>query len=126
MRKGLKGLSCKSTVLLFLIRPTTGKNRVPRGIRHPGCTKSILNHLLLFYLFKYYHKILLLQMDYKYMGPDISSVVVQLDKLFGINRLIVFFLCQNGGISCSAECSLELIYYLRDKLCIFDIRINQS
>ena len=62
------------------------------------------------------------------MGPDISSVVFQfpLEKLFGITRLDVFLLCQHCSISCSTECLSEPIYYRKDYLSIFDIRINQS
>ena len=64
----------------------------------------------------------------KYMGPDISSVVFQLplETLRGITRLDVFLLCQHCSISCSAECPSEPIYYRKDYLSIFDIRINQS
>ena len=60
------------------------------------------------------------------MGPEISSVVFQfpLEKLFGITRLSVFLLCQHCRISCSAECPSEPVYYLRDYLCIFDIRYS--
>ena len=62
------------------------------------------------------------------MGPDFSSVVFQfpLEKLFGITCLSLFLLCQHCSISCSAECPLEPIYYRRDYLSIFGIRINQS
>ena len=62
------------------------------------------------------------------MSPNISSVVFQfpLENLLGITRLSVFLLCQHCSISCSATCPLEPIYYRRDYLCLFDIRINQS
>ena len=62
------------------------------------------------------------------MGAEISSVVFQfpLEKLFGFTRLSVFLLCQHCSISCSADRPLEPIYYRRNYLCIFDIRINQS
>ena len=59
------------------------------------------------------------------MGPDISSVVFQfpLEKLFGITRLSVFLLCQHCNI---CDRPWEPIYYRRNYLSIFDIRINQG